>query len=616
MATFTMPSAPVYNVTNVTKIETQDVVEAEFVNAFYQIFLQNDAYLKAQVDAINAKAGVTGVKGSSESSYRTGNVNITKANIGLSNVANFDQSKAIKSISRSGTTFTATALDGTTFTFTQQDSNTTYAVATQSVNGLMSAADKKKLDGITAGAKPYSNMTGASASAAGSAGLVPAPATGAANRYLRSDGTWSVPPDNDTKDLTSMAGVLPTSKGGTGQTDSNAAANALINALGTAAATPTDNDYYVCQYAGGGTDITSFHRRPISALWNWIKTKITKQVVTDALGYTPPTTNTTYGTATTSANGLMSSTDKSKLDGVQAGAQKNAVTSVAGKTGAVALTKGDVGLGSVDNTADANKNVASAGTIRYEGRPASANMSKSDAKLHYFLATSSMTSGRPASDAYILHFGWDNSHLWDAQLAIPDAMSTDALKAFSLRVGTNANGKTQNDPEGWSSWMPIYYEGNHDPTAVYIGGGEQGDDTTPVVASDSELANVNTKVSKAGDTMTGKLYLNDGSLAIGCRRMDDGMTLEDMFIRLRQYGSTMGSVYLIGSHGIPNQWYNFIYISHRTGSMEGDNSDYGTLLLMNLIVYESMYMYRVVFNMSNGAPVVKGVTKINETSLL
>ena len=43
------------------------------------------------------------------------------------------------------------------------------------------------------------NMTGASTSAAGKAGLAPAPAAGAANRYLRSDGTWQVPPDNDTK---------------------------------------------------------------------------------------------------------------------------------------------------------------------------------------------------------------------------------------------------------------------------------------------------------------------------------------------------------------------------------------------------------------------------------
>lgn len=70
--------------------------------------------------------------------------------MGLNNVANYDQSKAIKSISRSGTTFTAMALDGTTFTFTQQDNNTTYGVATQNENGLMSAADKTKLDNLSA----------------------------------------------------------------------------------------------------------------------------------------------------------------------------------------------------------------------------------------------------------------------------------------------------------------------------------------------------------------------------------------------------------------------------------------------------------------------------------
>ena len=44
----------------------------------------------------------------------------------------------------------------------------------------------------------YSNMSGASTSAAGKSGLVPAPSSGAANRYLRSDGTWSVPPDTNT----------------------------------------------------------------------------------------------------------------------------------------------------------------------------------------------------------------------------------------------------------------------------------------------------------------------------------------------------------------------------------------------------------------------------------
>ena len=91
----------------------------------------------------------------------------TKAQVGLGNVANLDQSKAIKSIIRSGTTltaeldgtngtqttkrtttFTATALDGTTTTFTQQDTNTTYGIATYSADGLMSKTDKAKLDGV------------------------------------------------------------------------------------------------------------------------------------------------------------------------------------------------------------------------------------------------------------------------------------------------------------------------------------------------------------------------------------------------------------------------------------------------------------------------------------
>lgn len=50
---------------------------------------------------------------------------------------------------------------------------------------------------ITLPAGPV-NMRGASSSAAGSAGYVPAPAKGASNRYLRSDGTWAVPPDTNT----------------------------------------------------------------------------------------------------------------------------------------------------------------------------------------------------------------------------------------------------------------------------------------------------------------------------------------------------------------------------------------------------------------------------------
>lgn len=52
--------------------------------------------------------------------------------------------------------------------------------------------------------------------------------------------------------------------------------------------------------------------------------------------------------------------EKAKLAGIAEGAQVNTVTSVAGKTGAVTLSKGDVGLGNVDNTSDVDKPVSNA----------------------------------------------------------------------------------------------------------------------------------------------------------------------------------------------------------------------------------------------------------------
>ena len=49
--------------------------------------------------------------------------------------------------------------------------------------------------------------------------------------------------------------------------------NTMINTLSTGSATPQDADYYVSQYAGGGSTTTTCHRRPMSALWTYIKSK-------------------------------------------------------------------------------------------------------------------------------------------------------------------------------------------------------------------------------------------------------------------------------------------------------------------------------------------------------
>ena len=56
----------------------------------------------------------------------------------------------------------------------------------------------------------YSVMQGASGSAAGASGLVPAPSTGQQERYLRGDGTWQTPPNTTYSNATSStAGLMP-----------------------------------------------------------------------------------------------------------------------------------------------------------------------------------------------------------------------------------------------------------------------------------------------------------------------------------------------------------------------------------------------------------------------
>lgn len=59
----------------------------------------------------------------------------------------------------------------------------------------------------------YTNMGAASASAAGSAGLVPAPAAGAQAKYLRGDGTWQTPPNTT---YSNMGGATSSAAGSAG----------------------------------------------------------------------------------------------------------------------------------------------------------------------------------------------------------------------------------------------------------------------------------------------------------------------------------------------------------------------------------------------------------------
>lgn len=67
-----------------------------------------------------------------------------------------------------------------------------------------------------------------------------------------------------------LENALGVSYGGTGQTTGKNAANYFLNALDTGSSTPVDADYYISQYVNGGTTTTTYHRRPMSALWAYI----------------------------------------------------------------------------------------------------------------------------------------------------------------------------------------------------------------------------------------------------------------------------------------------------------------------------------------------------------
>jgi hypothetical protein len=50
--------------------------------------------------------------------------------------------------------------------------------------------------------------------------------------------------------------------------------NTQLNTLSTGDSVPVDADYYISQYVGGGTTTTTFHRRPVSKLYEYIKGKL------------------------------------------------------------------------------------------------------------------------------------------------------------------------------------------------------------------------------------------------------------------------------------------------------------------------------------------------------
>lgn len=126
--------------------------------------------------------------------------------------------------------------------------------------------------------------------------LLSAPLT--TDRYANSSVTTEKIADNAVTNA-KIKEPISVDKGGTGKTTAVDACNELINALDLEADTPKDGDFYISQFAGGSelpdTNINkkTYVRRPLSALWEYIKTKISS-----VLGLTDTQYNGNAETAT------------------------------------------------------------------------------------------------------------------------------------------------------------------------------------------------------------------------------------------------------------------------------------------------------------------------------
>ena len=100
-----------------------------------------------------------------------------------------------------------------------------------------------------------------------------------------------------------------------GKTDLSASgASSLINKLNIDSDAPSDADYFVSQYAGGGTINTNYYRRPVSALNTYIKSKADKTPTSGSVNLI------TSGAVYTALSGKASSTHTHTLNQVTAGA--------------------------------------------------------------------------------------------------------------------------------------------------------------------------------------------------------------------------------------------------------------------------------------------------------
>lgn len=175
----------------------------------------------------------------------------TKSEVGLGNVDNTaDATKSVKYAISAGSASSAAALTSNAGSSTQP----VYfsggkPVACSYTLGKSVPADALFTD------HTYGNMKGATSSAAGSAGLVPAPNIGEQLKFLRADGTWVIP-TNTTYSVgtSSYSGITKLYTETGSATDGTMTQNAITTALNGKSATSHTHNYAGSSSSGGAAN--------------------------------------------------------------------------------------------------------------------------------------------------------------------------------------------------------------------------------------------------------------------------------------------------------------------------------------------------------------------------
>ena len=184
--------------------------------------------------------------------------------------------------------------------------------------------------------------------------------------------------------------------------------------------------------------------------------------------------------------------------------------------------------------------------------------------------------------------------------------------AGALKLNVNGNGAKPLYINGTVSsssnyTMPrgtylVYYDGTnyYVRTDGKITGDLTGNAATATYATSAGSATDSTKLPLAGGTMTGQIKTSfKSSIATGSQQAD-ASTIPNLCNELRYSSGVMGSVSISTSYTkdgvtIPTAWYNFLWIPHRSGGVNGqasrDNCDYGSLYLSGMTT-SGCYMLR------------------------